>query len=110
MLPEWKRPVHPETTCFIKPPPHTVITVSAAATDTQASTSPKTRPGPSIFSMMRARRIYRHTQRVQTSSSYAPLFSSDLDASISSEPMAASQETAAESTNKPTDKKIADMV
>ena len=60
--------------------------------------------------MMRARRLYRHILRVQTSSSYAPLVSDDLDAGMSSEPTAGSQGTAAESTNKPKDKPVADMV
>ena len=82
MLPDFNK-VHPDVVCHIAPPPHTVLVVAAtqSITDTK-NTTIKSRPGPTMFSMMRAQRMYRMVKRVQTSTSYAPLVNIDLDHGI----------------------------
>jgi len=82
MLPDFKI-VQPDIVCLIAPPPHTVLVVAAtqAITDTTNRTI-KSRPGPTMFSMMRAQRMYSMVKRVQTSKSYAPLVNLDLDDGI----------------------------
>jgi len=89
MLPAHDSQGHPPPVCFVQPPPHTVVMVAdvsaahytaKAATQSTTNTKRLSRPGPTIFSLMRAHRMSRQIQHMNRGWSYNSIPSDDLDA------------------------------
>jgi len=89
MLPAYDPQRHPPPVCYVQPPAHTVVMVAdvsaahqTAKASTQSTTDTKrlSRPGPTIFSLMRAHRMSRQIQQMNRSWSYNSIPSDDLDA------------------------------
>jgi len=89
MLPAHDSQGHPPPVCLLQPPPHTVLMVADVSTEhlsaevaTPSTTVLKraSRPGPTIFSLMRAHRLSRQIQHMHRTSSYASIPNDDLEA------------------------------